>query len=419
MSVLLLLLLVSFFALGNGQVLGRIVVAAGGVGFIAVLLWLSRRLRYKLAAYLLTIFYFLLAAGSVASWGLSNTFGILLLGLCIILAGIVLRAKHGLYAAVAASLVLVLTQASVEAGWLTVPAPANSTATLGDAIAFSVMFGMIAIISWLFGGRMEHSLAAAEAAEAALEHEKQLLQVRLKRYAKRLQKLQMDEMRQLYQFAEVGQLSTSLLHDLANHLSVLNLEIGGMRSEKHSKSLRRSQAIVDQLDTMLDEVRSRLAGQKTAKAFNLAHVINDAVMRCLRNYSDSGVQIDWQPPAKLAPYDLVGDSIKCGQIVAILLRNACDAYAHKPPGENGRRIVVRLRHTDRALEISVTDWGIGIPVDERQIIFRPTYSTKHGSMGIGLYLARQMVMTEFGGMLRLGRATGKTEFIVTLPTNGH
>jgi len=281
------------------------------------------------------------------------------------------------------------------------------------------MFGMIAVISWLFGGRMEHSLAAAEAAEAALEQEKQLLQVRLKRYAKRLQKAQMDEMRQLYQFAEVGQLSTSLLHDLANHLSVLNLEIGGLQSEKHSKSLRRSRAIVDQLDTMLVEVRSRLAGQKTTKAFNLVRVVDDAVVRCLRNYSDSGAQIDWQAPAEHKAYGLMGDPIKFGQIISILLRNACDAYTHKPLKAGERpRVVVRVRHTRQALEISVTDRGVGIPADERQAIFKPSYSTKQGSMGIGLYLARQMVMTEFGGTLHLGRATGKTEFIVTLPTHG-
>ncbi len=419
MSVLFALLLVSFFALGNRQVAGRIVVAAGGVGFAVALLWLSRRLRYKLAAYLLTIFYFLLAAGSVASWGIGNTFGILLLAIVIILAGIIINARHGLYAAAAASLVLFAVQGSVEAGWITLHGPVDHVSSIGDAVGYAVVFAMIATISWLFGGRMEHSLIAAEAAEEALEHEKRQLQVRLKKYADRLQKAQMDEMRQVYQFAEVGQLSTSLLHDLANHLSVLNLEIDSMGGDgKQSPSLSRSRAIVSQLDSMLDEVRSRLAGQKTTQTFSLVDAINEAVVRCKRNYPDAGVQIDWQMPSNAETYTLMGDPLKCRQVIAILLRNAYDAYAKKPlaKGETPR-IAIGLKRVGHTLQIKVSDWGVGITNEQRQAIFKPAYTTKRAGMGIGLYLARQMAMTEFGGTLQLADATGHTEFILTLSTD--
>ena len=418
MSVLFVLLLLSFFAFGNTQVASRIVVAAGGVGFAVLLLWLSRRLHYRLAAYLLTLFYFVLAAGSVASWGIGNTFGILLLALAITLAGILINARHGLYTAAAASAVLFWVQSSVEAGWITPHGLASPTASIGDAVGYTVVFAMIATISWLFGGRMEHSLVAAEAAEEALGHEKRQLQVRLKRYSERLQEAQMDEMRQLYQFAEVGQLSTSLLHDLANHLSVLSLEIGSMKDRKHTESLSRSRDIVAQLDMMLDEVRNRLAGQKTEKAYDLTNVISEAVVRCMRNYAGSGLQIDWRVPAHTDTYNLVGDPLKCGQIISILLRNAYDAsIAGQNAADKRPRIAVGVRHSGDAIEVSVTDWGIGIPRDKRSAVFRPDYTTKRSGMGIGLYLARQMVMTEFSGTIRLGNATDRTEFIVTLPTH--
>lgn len=419
MLVLFVLLLLSFFAFGNTQVASRIVVAAGGVGFAVTLLWLSRRLHYRLAAYLLTLFYFVLAAGSVASWGIGNTFGILLLAMAITLAGILLNARHGLYMAAAASAVLFWVQSSVEAGWITPQTQNGQAASIGDAVGYTVVFAMIATISWLFGGRMEHSLVAAEAAEEALSDEKRQLQVRLKKYAERLQQAQMDEMRQLYQFAEVGQLSTSLLHDLANHLSVLNLEIDSMRDRKHAESLSRSRDIVAQLDVMLDEVRNRLAGQKTEKAYNLADVISEAVVRCLRNYAGSGLQVEWHAPANIEPYNLVGDPLKCGQIVSILLRNAHDAAVATPlPAGERPRIAIGLKRSGDSIQISVTDWGTGIPRDKREEIFRPAYTTKRAGMGIGLYLARQMVTTEFSGTLKLAHTTDRTEFIVSLPAHG-
>ena len=416
MSILLVLLVISYSLAGNHQVGGRIVVAAFGVAFTLVLLRLSRRMHYYLAAYLLTTFYFALAAGSVASWGIANTFGILLLALAIILAGILINARSGLYAAAAASIVPFVVQGSMEAGWLAKPVPMGPS-SLGDAAGYTVVFAMIATISWLFGTRMEHSLAAIEEAEIALQHEKDQLQVRLKRYAERLQEAQMDEMRQLYQFAEVGQLSTSLLHDLANHLSVLSLEIDTMRDRKHAESLSRSRDIVAQLDMMLDEVRDRLAGRKTEKPYNVANVISEAVVRCMRNYAGSGLQVDWHVPAHTAPYSLVGDPLKCGQVVSILLRNAYDASISGPKVPDKPRIAIALKHTGDTIQISVTDWGVGIPRDKRKAVFQPSYTTKRSGMGIGLYLARQMVTTEFAGTLRLANTADRTEFIVSLPAH--
>ncbi|HSX05997.1 MAG TPA: HAMP domain-containing sensor histidine kinase [Candidatus Saccharimonadales bacterium] len=426
MATLFVLLLISLFVVGNTQVVSRVVVAAAGVAFTGFLLWLSRR-SYYAAAYSLTGFYILFAAGSVASWGIGNTFGILLLSLTIILASTLLSSRHALYAAALSAVIMIGVQLDVEAGWIHLQPIGSAVPSIGDAVGYSVVFAMLAIISWLFGGRMETSLLDTEKAERALEREKQLLEVRLHKYGLRLQKAQMDEMRQLYQFAEIGQLSTALLHDLANHLTVLNIEIDGIRGKQHTEALSRSRAIVTQLDTMLDEVRDRLAGHKADKRYNLIAVISDAIERCTHNYPQSDVEVDWTPPADITMFELVGDPLKCSQVITILLRNAFDAYA-KEPAASGRpprmRIAVGVKKVGKHIRVSVTDWGVGIPADMRSKIFRPAYTTKtkqKGSgMGLGLYLASQMVITEFSGTLKLSDATDRTEFIVTLPiTDDH
>jgi len=417
MFALFALLLLSWFKFGNTQVAGRVVVAAVGVAFTAFLLWLSRRSHYYTAAYALTGFYILFAAGSVASWGIGNTFGILLLSLTIILASTLLSSQHALYAAALTSAIMIGVQSAVESGWLHVAPLTVTTPGIGDAIGYSVVFAMLAIISWLFGGRMETSLADTERAEKALEREKQLLEVRLRKYGQRLQRAQMDEMRQLYQFAEIGQLSTSLLHDLANHLTVLNIEIDGIRGKRHTEALSRSRTIVTQLDTMLDEVRDRLAGHKADKRYNLTAVIGDAIERCKQNYPKSDIQVDWEVPADITAYELVGDPLKCSQVISIVLRNAFDAYERLPAQNRTSRVAVTVKKSSKHIRIAITDWGVGIPADRRLQIFKPSYTTKRSGMGLGLYLASQMVMTEFSGTLKLSDATDRTEFIITLPTN--
>ena len=74
-------------------------------------------------------------------------------------------------------------------------------------------------------------------AEDELRIEKSLLAVRLEKRTQKLQAAQLKEMQQLYRFAELGQLSTALLHDLANHLTVLTIDIEDIHKKQHSQHI--------------------------------------------------------------------------------------------------------------------------------------------------------------------------------------
>lgn len=422
MAALLALLLYGWLGLHYHEDLSRSLVAAGGLLLLVGIRAVARRGHYTVAARSLFAFYMLLAGGSVWAWGIGTPFGVMMLALIMVLAGTILGSRWVWPTAVMASVIVVATQLAHQANW-TSPYPGATPTTLGDALGHVVVFSILATISWLFGRQTERSLMSAARAERALEREKANLEVRVEKRTAELRASQIEEMRQSYQFAEVGQLSTSLLHDLANDLTVLTLELDNVKDRsRRNEALGRSQAIVQQLDTMIDQVRDRLSGSQARRTFALKQVIDEAVDFLGYRAGVAQVRIEVEETGSTPAY-CYGDPLKCSQIFAILIKNAIDAYrslAIPTPadtaGPAGPMVVrVRIKPGAARLVVTVADWGKGIRPADRDKIFKASYTTKRRGMGVGLYLAQQMVVTEFNGTLRLGPAKEHTEFIVTLP----
>lgn len=113
---------------------------------------------------------------------------------------------------------------------------------------------------------------------------------------------------------------------------------------------------------------------------------------------------------------LVSDPVLLSQILRNLLTNAIKFT------EQGE---VRLAavHTGNAIELAVTDTGLGIPPDEQEKVFEEFYqirTSRHSTVrgtGLGLPYARRLA-TLLGGSLALSSVVGAgSTFTVTLPLN--
>jgi signal transduction histidine kinase len=95
-----------------------------------------------------------------------------------------------------------------------------------------------------------------------------------------------------------------------------------------------------------------------------------------------------------------------------LLDNALDAA----PRSTGR-IVVRTGEEDGMLVAEVRDNGRGIPAQLQERVFEPFFTTKDvgEGAGLGLDIARRVVVDLHGGQLTLTSVPGDTRFIVRLP----
>lgn len=417
LSVGLILMTVSVCILERGYATARLATIAGVAILVAAAFYLSRTRHYRSAAVLLVGLYLLLAAIVAYQWGVITPTGTLLFGLVIVLSGILLGPTYALYMAAGITLLLFGLQLAAENGlirpdwsWLT-DAPA-----IGDVLGSVIIFAITALVSWLFNYLMEKSLHRAITAEAELRKQKSLLEIKVQERTRELQAAQLEKVRQMYRFAELGQLSTALMHDLANHLTSLTLDIEGLQGQGRSRAVSRAKRSIRYIDDMVVRVREQLHGKGQARTFGVVDEV-DAIVKMLRHKAQAAsVSLEWQPPAEGKNLRITGEPVRLRQLMANLVSNGIDAYYALRDDIDEKRVVeVQVADDEHHIIITVNDWGRGIPKQHCAKLFEPFFSTKQTGMGMGLYIARQVAVEHFLGDIKVANPAQPTSFVVTLP----
>jgi PAS domain S-box-containing protein len=92
---------------------------------------------------------------------------------------------------------------------------------------------------------------------------------------------------------------------------------------------------------------------------------------------------------------VTGDRVQLQQVILNLLRNASDAMntVHDRPRE---LLISTERDQGDRVHLSVKDAGIGFDPQTADRLFETFYTTKHGGMGVGLYVSRSIVESHQG-----------------------
>lgn len=228
---------------------------------------------------------------------------------------------------------------------------------------------------------------------------------RTRRQARRI------ETQQLYHFAELGQLSTLLLHELANHLSVLNLDVQALANRGRARALARTFETLTHLDRLVSEVREHLMHNQKSCDFNVAHRLEKIITRLQPFAERAGTYIQLEIDGDPSTMIIHGDPIRFHLLITILVKNACEALI---PGKQQHPISVQVTSRGKKLAIVISDWGQGFKVN-RQTVFEPFHSTKKTGMGIGLFITKTIVETHFQGRIELTHPSKPTIFSLTLP----
>jgi PAS domain S-box-containing protein len=115
---------------------------------------------------------------------------------------------------------------------------------------------------------------------------------------------------------------------------------------------------------------------------------------------------------------VVGDRDRLEQVLGNLLENA---VKYSP---DGSEIFVDVQERGDQIVTSVCDRGIGIPNDELSQVFerfhrgRQVSSTNYGGLGLGLYIARQIVERHSGAIWVESKEGSGTTFSFSLPVAG-
>ncbi len=170
---------------------------------------------------------------------------------------------------------------------------------------------------------------------------------------------------------------------------------------------------LDRLIAMLLDVSRIETGQLTLDltSLDLGELLGRLVGELQPTLSQHQVLL--QLPA--APLLIVGDELRLEQLFQNLIYNA---VKYSPDGGEVR---LELAVSDGAVAVRVIDQGIGIPSDELPRLFRRFFRASNtgphhiGGMGIGLYVAREIV-DRHGGAIEVTSAEGAgSTFTVTLP----
>jgi two-component system, NtrC family, sensor kinase len=125
----------------------------------------------------------------------------------------------------------------------------------------------------------------------------------------------------------------------------------------------------------------------------------------------------------LASVDVVPQELT--RVLLNLIGNAfyaANRRSHEGDGTFRPALKITTRGSSESVEVRVRDNGIGIPLEDRDKLFQPFFTTKPTGegTGLGLSISYEIVTQQHGGTITVESEVGDfTEFTVRLPRRGH
>lgn len=201
--------------------------------------------------------------------------------------------------------------------------------------------------------------------------------------------------------AQLGEIAAGIAHEFR---SSLNTILGYMKLARRGgvdeTAEGRLQSAEKEAGLLLQAIERLLAFarpvQLNAEPVDLKGLIEEQI-RSMRDIA-SDVIFDIEGPAVV----IDGDRVLLSRAIENVLRNAVDAVRQK-----GDRGMVAVRLTDAPVPaVTITDEGVGFDPAETARLFLPFHSNKPNGFGMGLPLAKKIILLH-GGTLRLQGEPGK------------
>jgi two-component system NtrC family sensor kinase len=220
--------------------------------------------------------------------------------------------------------------------------------------------------------------------------------------------------------AAVGTLTAGIAHELNNPLNNIGLNAEalheGLNRYSDEQKLKMLADIVSQVERASATVRNLLDFTRVEKHALISLSVEDVVREALRLVANEA-EIN-QVEVKVAiPSDLPsvqGNPRDLQQVFLNLFLNAIQAM---PDG--GLLTIQGKTIEGQAIEVEVTDTGVGIPEENIESVFDPFFTTKEVGAGTGLGLAVSYgIIEKHNGTITLRSKVGEgTTFVVRLPVS--
>ena len=308
-------------------------------------------------------------------------------------------------------------------------------AAINQGILVAVAFGLVAFLLIAWNERRKVIATRLAAREALQEANSQLErriaertadlrasnerlkgQIRERRLAEETLRRAQDELVQAGKLAAIGQMSTSIAHELNQPLAALRtLSANAVRFLQRgaldvaSSNLQNIAELVDRMGKITASLRAFARRSGDQGEASLQQAVDAALLLLHPRLQRTRVQIHHA----FTETRLNIEQIRLEQILVNLISNALDAL--QP--QTDRKIWLSGSCEAEHYQLEVLDNGPGIAPETRAHLFEPFFTTKPGEqgLGLGLTLSASLAAAAGGSLTVRHPEEGGTAFVLSLP----
>jgi two-component system C4-dicarboxylate transport sensor histidine kinase DctB len=226
-----------------------------------------------------------------------------------------------------------------------------------------------------------------------------------------------EELAHANRLGTLGTISAGVAHEINQPVATIRTFaenaaafLDRQQPQQAADNLREIVAMTDRIGSITAQLRRYARrGVGTIGPIALAEAIDGVRLLVGDRFRSAAVRLDLPVPDPALK--VRAGRVRLEQVLVNLLTNALEAVRDQP----GAWVAVTLTQQDGHVVLDVRDSGTGIAPDMADQLFMPFATTKSGGLGLGLHIARD-IMVEFGGTLEHVAADHHTLFRMTLNT---
>lgn len=231
-----------------------------------------------------------------------------------------------------------------------------------------------------------------------------------RRNAEEQAQLQAERAQSASRLITMGEMASSVAHELNQPLTAINNYCSGMVSrikannlneEDLLKALEKTAHQAQRAGQIIQRIRSFVKRSEPNRTLSdVGNMVAESVELAGIEMRRRQVRLTQVVAARLPAINV--DPILIEQVLVNLMRNAAESIdlAQRPLTQRDveLKVLPRTEEGQAVIEFSVTDTGRGLPPEVMEHLFEAFFSTKSEGMGIGLNLCRSIVESHQGRM---------------------
>ncbi len=222
--------------------------------------------------------------------------------------------------------------------------------------------------------------------------------------------------------AAMGELISNLAHHWRQPLNALGLQIQDLREAYNYGEINEayldnmigtSMTTIQAMSENINNLRAFVQSSEEQQRFSMHEVVLSTTAMFTEEFNRQNIHVKFEGEDAM----ITGYYNEIKQVIYSIINNAKEAILQQRETDPGLQGMIFITGTKE--HIVIRDNGGGIPKGIKERIFEPYYTTKFQSagVGLGLFLAKNIIEERMHGQLLVRNVENGAEFEIVLPEN--